>query len=146
MAEDIKKPETGEVEDQESKTKDQPTPMEDPVEQLRQLCRGTLKLFSPIRAAGQDITELKFDFVGLTTTELLDALDAFSSMNTSIFAITNKQALAIFAATAGKCTEHVDARDVRERISGVDSVKAVQLAKLFWIASNRAGNKNISNG
>ena len=123
----------------------QEQPIEDPVQILRQLCRGTLKLFTPIRAAGHDVTELNFDFVGLSTMEILDALDDTAVINTSAFAITNRQAMAIFAATAGKCTKDVDAIDIKQRISGVDAIKAIQLAKLFWNASHRAGNKNILN-
>lgn len=119
--------------------------IDDPIQMLRKLCKGTLKLFSPLRARGHDIEALQYDFVGLSTYELLDALDNTEIINTSPFAITNRQAIAIFAATAGKCTEDVDARDVRDKISSVDAIKAIQLAKLFWNASHRAGNKNISN-
>ena len=155
MAEEIKKTENVETEDAENEQpaeeenekndEKEQKPIEDPVQILRQLCRGKLKLFTPIRAAGHDVTELSFDFVGLTTFEILDALDDTTVINTSAFAITNRQAMAIFAATAAKCTNDVDATDIKERMSGVDAIKAIQLAKLFWNASHRAGNKNILN-
>lgn len=118
--------------------------VEDPMEQLRTLCRGTLKLTKPMRGGGEDIPELKFDFCALTGTQMLDALDSAPAQN--MFAITNAQALALFAATAGMCTERVDAHDVKKQLSAVDSVAAIQIAKLFYNASSRMGNTNISNG
>ena len=129
---------------QEEETKETAKPVDDPFEQLRKLTKGTLKLIKPIRARGQDVTELNYDFCALTGEEMMDALDSDTVGN--MFAISNKQALALFAATAGSCTEQVDGKDVLQRISGPDSVKAMQLAKLFYSASSRAGNKNILNG
>ena len=35
--------------------------MDDPGEQLRMLCRGTLRLMKPIRAHGQDVKEIQYD-------------------------------------------------------------------------------------
>ena len=126
--------------------------VDDPGEMLRDLCRGTLKLFQPIRAHGQDVKEIRFDFCALTGIEVMDALDSGKVNN--MFTISNGQAIALFAATAEKCapmieengrmTRLYDAKDVLARLSGADSVKAVQLAKLFYNASGQAGNNNIS--
>ena len=149
MAEEIKgtadteEEENRAEESQEAREEDKKV-IEDRIEILRILCRGQLKLFAPLRAAGHDVETPRYDFVALTTNELLDALDDTETINSSPFAITNRQAMAIFAATAGKCTDDLDARDIMDRLSGVDAIKAVQLAKLFWNASHRAGNKNIS--
>ena len=118
--------------------------VEDPFEQLRQLTKGTLKLMKPIRARSEDVKELHYDFCALTGEEMMNALDSDTIGN--MFAISNKQALALFSATAGNCTDLVDDKDIMKRISGPDSVKAIQLAKLFYAASSRAGNKNILNG
>ena len=153
MSDEIRNTEEMETEDtereenttDETEKDDEQDVIKDPVQMLRKLCRGSLKLFKPLRARGHDVKELRFDFVGLSTYELLDALDNTDVINPSPFAITNRQAVAIFAATAGKCTEDVDSRDILDNISGVDAIKAIQLAKLFWNASHRAGNKNISN-
>ncbi len=127
----------------------------DPAEQLKKLCRGTLGLMFPFRAFDQDVKELPYDLCALTGAEIAEALDSVLANN--MFAITNEQALAVFAESAGKCAPYIerdggiktkmyDAKDVVKRISGVDSIKAVQVAKLFYNASTRVGNKNISNG
>lgn len=127
--------------------------IENPAEELRNLCRGKLKLMNPIRAHSQDVTEIKFDFCALTGMEMMDALDSVAMVN-NMFGITNKQAMALFAATAEKCaplfddggtkTRLFDAKDVKERMGASDSIKAMQLAKLFYNASSQAGNNNIS--
>ena len=136
MEEEKKKPE------EESKETENPQVINDPFEQLRELTKGTLKLMKPIRARSEDVKELHYDFCALTGEEIMNALDCDTAGN--MFAISNKQALAVFAATAGSCTELVDDKDIIKRISGPDSVKAIQLAKLFYAASSQAGNKNIS--
>lgn len=137
---------------EETETTDEKT-MDDPAEQLRELCRGILKLMTPIRAHGLDVKEIKFDFCSLTGMEMMDALDSVPMIN-NMFGITNKQAMALFAATAEKCAPYVDdggtrtrlydAKDVKARLGSADSVKAMQLAKLFYNASSQAGNMNIS--
>ncbi len=123
-----------------------------PGQVLQELTRGTLKLLKPFRAHSQDVEELRFDFCGLTTDEEFDALDSVTTYNFNV--ITNKQALALFAATAAKCAPEVDddghmiklydARDIRKRLGPADAIKAVQLAKLFYSASSQAGDSNIS--
>lgn len=133
--------------------KEEEQKVQTPAEQLRELCRGKLVLMEPIRARGQDVTELHFDFCALTGNEMMDALDSVPSSR-NMFEINNRQAVALFAATAGKCapadedggknSKLYDAKDVAERIGAADSVKAMQLAKLFYNASSQAGNRNIS--
>ena len=129
------------------------TPL-DPFEILRDLTRGTLKLMKPIRAHGQDVTEIKYDFCSLTSLELMEALDSAPVSN--MMAVSNRQALALFAATAAKYapiveedgmkTRLFDEKDIEKNIGPADAVEAVQLAKLFYIASSRAGSANISKG
>lgn len=136
----------------EDKTEEQKE-ITDPGKVLRQICRGKLKLLHPFRAHGQDVTEVPFDFCDLTGTEMMDALDEIVTVN-NMYGISNKQALALFAATAGKCAPMVedgsthtrlfDAKDVKARLGAADAVKAIQLAKLFYQASSQAGNNNIS--
>lgn len=138
-------------EEEQPNTESQET-IDDPGEQLRKLCRGTLKLLHPIRAHGQDVKEVKFDFCDLTGAEMMDALDSVPANN--MFVISNSQAMALFAATADKCAPMVDdggrltrlfdGKDIKKRLGAADSVKAVQLAKLFYNASGQAGNNNIS--
>ena len=106
-----------------------------------EITKGTLKLSTPIRAKSQDITELQYDFSKLTGWEYVEAMDADVTAR-NVFKISNKQALCLFAAAAGKATLDVDATDIKERIGAVDALRAVQLATVFLITSTRAANQN----
>ena len=106
-----------------------------------EITKGTLKLSTPIRAKSQDITELQYDFSKLTGWEYVEAMDADVTAR-NVFKISNKQALCLFAAAAGKATPDVDATDIKERIGAVDALRAVQLATVFLITSTRAANQN----
>lgn len=116
----------------------------DPAEDLRRNSRGTLPLTFPIRAASTDVTELQYDFCDLTSLEMMEALDKDGTVN--LIGISNHQALYLFAATAAKCNEKVDENDVITRMSAADAVKAVTLAKLFYVASSRRAKRNTSRG
>lgn len=141
-----------EEEEEETGRKKQEEPKKSVIDQLREITSGKLKLMQPFRAHSEDVTELRFDFCRLTNEEMMDALDSAPFNN--VFAISNSQAMALFCATAGKCAPEVDddghrtrlydAKDVKKRLGPADSVKAVQLAKLFYNASSQAGGNNIS--
>lgn len=116
-----------------------------PQEQIHKLAKGKMTLETPIRAGGVDVTELQYDFSRLTGREYADAMDRDSgTMN--MFRMSNKQALYLFAAAAAKETSGIDATDISDRIGVQDSIKAVQLATIFFVASARAGNSRITNG
>ena len=106
-----------------------------------EITKGTLKLSTPIRAKSQDVTELQYDFSKLTGWEYVEAMDADATAR-NVFKISNKQALCLFAAAAGKATPDVDATDIKERIGAVDALRAVQLATVFLITYTRAANQN----
>jgi hypothetical protein len=129
--------ETEEIKEEES--------LIDPQEQIRKLGKGTLTLEVPIRSRGEDVKELRYDFTNLTGWEYANAMDGAMG-GANVFQITSKQALLLFAATAGKETEGIDAVDIRERMGVTDTVKAVQLATIFFFAATRAGNSRITNG
>ncbi len=122
-------------------------------EHLANISKGKITLFTPIRAAGKDITELRWNFRNLNGWEYANAMDC--DMSGSVFRITNRQALGLFAASAAKETtiknesgvdiHPLDAQDIRERIGIDDCAKAVQVASVFFLASVREGNKRISN-
>lgn len=103
--------------------------------------KGVFKLSVPIRSASQDVTELQYDFTKLTGWEFVEAMDADANART-VFKITQKQALCLFAAAAGKATSGIDAADVKERIGAVDALRAVQLATVFLVTSARAASQN----
>lgn len=147
--------ERDEQDEQDKQTQGQPETITDPAEQLKKLCRGTLKLMFPFRAADRDVEELPFDLCALSGAEIASALDTVPVNN--VFAVSNEQALAVFALSAGKCAPMIeleggyrakmyDAKDIKARISAVDTISAVRVTKLFYSASTRAGNKNILNG
>lgn len=128
-------------------TNEQPQEAEnilDPFVQLKKFSRGKIQLLAPIRARGKDIEVLHFDFFALTGKEYCEAMD-IERGNMSIMGISAAQALALFAAAAGKVTPDVDAKDVRERISAQDAAMVSQLAAIFFNASNRAAGRRISN-
>lgn len=120
-------------------------PILDPEKQIQMFGKGKMELMAPIRAGGKDVNTLVFDFTSLTGREIMEALDKGSGTGMNAFRVTNMQAFNLFAAAAGKATEGIDATDIRERMGAVDSVKAVQLATVFFSAANRAGNRRISN-
>lgn len=147
------KPEGTEAEESQTNGKQaEEQAMSDPIDQLRELCRGTMKLMVPIRAHGQDVTEIAFDFCALTGNEMLNALDEVPVNN--MFAISNAQAMALFAAAAEKCAPMIeeggmrsrlyDGKDIKKQLSAPDFTVALRLAKLFYNASGQAGNDNIS--
>lgn len=117
----------------------------DPEVQLQKFSRGKIRLATPILASDKDVTELIYDFAALTGRELVAALDKGGAVGMNAFRITDTQAFELFAAAAGKATAGIDATDIRKRMGAVDSVKAVQLATVFFSAANRAGNRRISN-
>lgn len=115
-------------------------PAFDPEAFLRKTSSGTLQLIQPIRARGQDLTELQYNFPALTGWEYAEAMDADDKAK-SIFRMTSKQALNVFAYAAGKATADVDSNDILERISVMDAQAAVQLSVLFFNACRMQGSK-----
>ena len=105
--------------------------------------KGVLKLEKPIRAGGEDVNELPYDFTALTGMEYADAMDADPN-SANLFRITSRQALNLFAMAAAKETRKADKRDILERIGTSDALKGIQLASLFFNISTKAGNLRIS--
>lgn len=143
MIEEEKRDEEVKAEESADK-KDDKNVLTDPEEQIRKFGHGKLRLCTPIRANGQDVTELVYDFTKLTGNDYVDAMDT-DTKAVNLFRLSGRQALALFAAAAGKATPGIDATDIRERMNVQDTMKAVQLATVFFAASNRAGNNRISN-
>ena len=104
--------------------------------------KGILHLEKPILADDIMIKELKYDFMALTGMEYADAMDS-DSQTQQLFRITNRQALALFAAAAAKQTEHVDQADILQRIGATDAVEGTRLAVLFFQSSVRAAEMRI---
>lgn len=116
----------------------------DPEEQIRQFGRGKMTLSTPIQDGQNTVTELTWDFLALTGAEYVDAMDR-DTKATNNFRITNSQALNLFAAAAAKGKEGLDATDIRRGLGMMDAQKATQIATVFFSASNRVGNRHISN-
>ncbi len=105
--------------------------------------KGRMKLETPIKSGDHMIEELIYDFTDLTGIEYTLAMD--SDMNArDAFKITYRQSLALFAAAAGKHTDHIDSQNIIENIGMTDAVEGVQLATSFFVASTRAGRLRIS--
>ena len=106
--------------------------------------KGELVLSAPIRAHSQDIEVLKYDFSVLTNREYMDALSSDRGASDP-FHLTSKQAFNLFCAAAAKCTDDVDATDIRERMNVKDTVFAVQVATVFFAVATRAASTRIGN-
>lgn len=105
--------------------------------------RGRMQLEKPIKAGGEELTELVYDFTELTGLDYTTAMD--SDVNAQqLYRMSYRQGLALFAAAAAKQTKLADARDIVERIGVTDAVEGVYLATLFFTASARAGRLRIS--
>lgn len=114
-------------------------------ERLMKFASGKLRLAKPIRARGEDIEELEYDFSRLTGMDYVKAmdLDPRSLMSGGPSA---RQSIGLFAAAASKCMrEQLDERDVRERIGIEDAIKAVQLSTIFFNIASQAGDRRITN-
>ena len=141
MTDDMKKEEAAQTVEI---TEKQNEPGADPTGEIQKLSKGSLELATPIRAGGKDVTRLDYDFTKLTGWEYADAMDRDLNA-TNVFRVSNKQALSLFAAAAAKVTPGIDTEDISKRMGSQDTIKAVQLATIFFVASTRAGNKRILN-
>ena len=111
------------------------------------VARGKFELLAPIMSNGKEVKALQYDFTKLTGMEYVRAMGRADdgSVRKNSLRITEEQALSLFAAAAAKASEDVDARDILDQIGIDDSIKAIQAATTFFIASSRAGNYRISN-
>lgn len=107
---------------------------------------GIFKLSVPIMDGDKEYTELNYDFNALSGWEFAKAVDAGTTGRADAFNITDTQALSLFAAAAGKCTQGIDATDVRERLGSADAITAIRLAAIFFNGTSLAGNRRITNG
>ena len=117
----------------------------DPDEAAKAVKHGKLKLADPIMDGETEYTELEYDFGALRGLELARALDYGDGPKDS-FRLSDVQALNYFACAAAKCQKAggLDVTDIRERIGGMDAIKAIQLATVFFKASSRAGDRRLS--
>lgn len=97
--------------------------------------KGTLQLIQPIMSNGHEVTELKFDFMALSGWETVEAMSSEEKYNA--FRLSYRQGLSLFAAAAAKATEDVDKEDIIANIGMQDTMKAVQIATVFFNASSR---------
>lgn len=107
------------------------------------LGKGVLKLKTPIRANNKDVTELQYDFLKLTGWDIAMAMDADRTARNA-FALSAKQAMALFAMAAARETADVDVEDIKRRIGVEDAILAIQTASLFYVAASSSGLKRIS--
>ena len=102
---------------------------------------GKLELAVPIRARGEDLHELEYDFLKLTGWEYAEAMDEDKDTR-NVFVVSKKQAMSLFAAACAKCNKNIDAHDVKKQLSIMDAQRAVQVASLFLMLSAQAEGKN----
>ena len=115
-------------------------PAQETLKAMDALNKGKFGLKYPIRDGDREYTELKYDFSSMTAWEMAQAIDKGTNGKNDAFNLTDSQALALFAAAAGKCTEGLDATDIRERMSAADGVAAIKVAAIFFNTSSLAGS------
>ena len=147
MSENMKNPVNPDAEKpvaQEAPAEAQAEKQATPQDVVAQVARGKLALDTPILSKGENVTELHYDFLALTGYEYADAMDSDATNKSDSFHLTNRQALSLFAAAAAKKTDGIDREVVIRGISISDTIKAVQIATVFFVASSRAGNRRIT--
>lgn len=112
----------------------------DPLKAAESIAKGKFTLKVPIQDGEKKYDALSYDFNALTAWELAKAIDAGTTGRGDNFNLTDTQALAIFAAAAAKCTEGLDATDIRERMAAVDGIAAMRVAQIFFKGSSLAGS------
>jgi len=134
--------------EQAQQTSKPPTPEEiqQKIKETRdRMARGTLALDKPIRAGGEDVTELDYDFTRLTGLEYARAMS--DAGNTDIYKINAVQAFNLFCISAEKqnMSKKVAAIDIMRDMGAADAVKAVQVASLFFVLASRTAKNHSSN-
>lgn len=120
-------------------------PIIDIHEMLRNASKGKLTLEKAIRARGNDVVELKFDFMALSSIEIADAFDK-DKRPANPNGTSNKQLMYLFAEAAAKATQDVDSMDIIQQISPVDAIAAMQAAHVFFTLSSRVAFKHYTPG
>ena len=118
-----------------------------PLKMAENIGKGKMKLCSPIKDGEKSYDEINYDFTALTGWEFARAMDSGAgtrgAQNAS--AISEMQAMALFAAAAAKCTDGLDATDIRERMGAMDAIGAINIASLFFKSSLMATSLRITN-
>ena len=118
---------------------------ETPLKMAQNIGKGKMQLCSPIMDGERKYDELKFDFTALTGWEFARAMDTGAPRGGgSITNLTDAQAMALFAAAAAKCTDGLDATDIRERMGAMDAIGAINTASLFFRSSLMATSLRIT--
>lgn len=125
----------------ENKTKEEL--QQEAVQQLLKLGKGKMVLAVPLTADDREVTELEYDFVKFTGAEYADVLDKAAAP--FVAGLTNRQCLLLFAHGVQKATPGVDEGDVRDRLSAIDAVQAMQVTKAFFMACSRVGRISSTN-
>ena len=111
-----------------------------PIEAAETLAEGVYALKKPIQDGEKTYEALNYDFNALTAWELARAIDQGTNGRNDAFAMTDTQALSLFAAAAAKATPGLDATDIRERLSAADGLAAIRVASIFFNGSSLAGS------
>ena len=117
-----------------------------PEELTQKISKGRLKLAAPIQDGDRTYDELRYDFGAMTGWELARAMDVGAGVAGpgAGQALTDTQALCLFAAAAARETEGLDATDIRERLGAMDAVTAIRVAGYFFRGSLLAGSARIT--
>lgn len=113
-------------------------------ETMEKASKGKFTLKVPIMDGEKKHDVLLYDFNQLTGWEIARAIDSGESRNSGSNTLTNTQALAVFSAAAAKCTDGLDATDIKERLSAFDVSAAINIASVFFRFTLLSGSMRIT--
>ena len=106
-------------------------------ERLKLATKGVLRLFSPMKSRGEEVSELHYDFSVLTNRDFISCMDA-DRRNRDMNSISRTQALKLYYRMHDKVERPIsglDAHDLEEQASIADTDAMVDRAAAFFTSS-----------
>lgn len=106
-------------------------------ERLKLATKGVLRLFTPMKSRGEEVSELHYDFSVLTNRDFISCMDA-DRRNRDMNSISRTQALKLYYRMHDKVERPIsglDAHDLEEQASIADTDAMVDRAAAFFTSS-----------
>lgn len=106
-------------------------------ERLKLATKGVLRLFSPMKSRGEEVSEIHYDFSVLTNRDFISCMDA-DRRNRDMNSISRMQALKLYYRMHDKVERPIsglDAHDLEEQASIADTDAMVDRAAAFFTSS-----------
>ena len=106
-------------------------------ERLKLATKGVMRLFSPMKSRGEEVSEIHYDFSVLTNRDFISCMDA-DRRNRDMNSISRMQALKLYYRMHDKVERPIsglDAHDLEEQASIADTDAMVDRAAAFFTSS-----------